>query len=51
MLQVLYSRGKNPQYPMNRRLDRPHSHSGHFGEQKNLLHLPRFELHVIQPVT
>jgi hypothetical protein len=51
MLQLLYSMGKNPQYPMNRRLGKPLSQSGHFGGQKNLSHLPRFKLQIIQPIT
>jgi len=51
MLQLLYSRGKSPQYPMNRRVDRPQSQSGHFGGQKNPLHLPKFEFHIIQPIS
>jgi hypothetical protein len=28
----------------------PQSHSGRFGEEKNLLHLPEFEPHTVQPV-
>jgi hypothetical protein len=51
MLQLLYSKGKSPQYPMNRRLDKPQSQSGHFGGQKILLHLLRFKLQIIQPIT
>jgi hypothetical protein len=32
--------GKNPQYPLNRRLDGPQKCSGQFGEKRNLLLLP-----------
>jgi hypothetical protein len=31
----LYSQGKSPWYPLDRRLDGPHSRSGHGGEEKN----------------
>lgn len=40
---------KNPQHPLNRRPARPQSQSGHFGEQKNLLHLPAIEPWIVQP--
>jgi hypothetical protein len=41
----LYS-GKTPRYPINMRLGGPQRRSGHFGEEKNLLSLPRLELRV-----
>jgi hypothetical protein len=31
----LYPQGKNPWYPLDRRLGGPQSHSGHCGEDKN----------------
>ena len=40
---------KIPRYPMNRRVDRPHSWSQYFGE-KNLFPLPGFELRFMQLV-
>jgi hypothetical protein len=33
----LYSRGKWPKYPLDRRLDGPRSWSGYYGEKKNIL--------------
>jgi hypothetical protein len=36
-LRSLYHRGKCPQYPLDRRLGRPHSQSGHCGEEIILL--------------
>jgi hypothetical protein len=41
--QPLYPRGKNPRYPLDRRLGWPQSRSGRFGEEK-FLNLPRLEL-------
>jgi hypothetical protein len=41
---------KDSQYSMNRRLSGPHSWSACFGELKNLLLLPGFELRVAQAV-
>jgi len=32
---LLYSQGKIPWYPMDRRLDAPQSPNGHGGEEKN----------------
>jgi hypothetical protein len=39
-----------PRFPLSRGLDGPHSRSGRFGEERNLLPLPEFELLIIQPV-
>ena len=38
-----------PQYSLNRRMGSPQSQSGHFGEEINLLPLPRFEPRLSQP--
>jgi hypothetical protein len=35
MPQLLYPQGKGPRYPLDRRLGRPQSQSGHSGEEKN----------------
>jgi hypothetical protein len=35
--------GKDPRYPSDRRLGEPHSLSGPYGEEKNLLTLPEIE--------
>jgi len=43
--------GKELRYPLNRRLGRPDSWSGHFGEEENLLPLPAFEPQTVQPLT
>jgi hypothetical protein len=40
---VLYPRGKDPRYPMYRRLGRPQSRSGHRSYRKNPLPLLRIE--------
>ena len=32
--------GKEPQYPLNKRLDRPRTRYGRFGKEKNFLFLP-----------
>jgi hypothetical protein len=40
MPHLLYPRGYNPHYPLDKRLDGPQSQSGHCGEEKNLLSLP-----------
>jgi hypothetical protein len=37
-----FTHGKVPQYPLNR-IGGPHSRSGRFGEEKNLLQVPEFE--------
>jgi hypothetical protein len=42
-LRPLYSQGKSPQYPLDRRLGRPQSRSGHGGEEKNSQPPPRIE--------
>ena len=41
---------KAPQHPVSKSLGRPHSHSGHFGEEKNLLPLPRILSQIIQHI-
>jgi hypothetical protein len=43
----LYSQGKSPCYPLNRRLGGPQSRAG---EEKNIQPLPGLELRIIQPV-
>jgi hypothetical protein len=43
MPQLLQSPGKNPQAPLNRKLDGPQSWSGQCAEKKNVLPLPRIE--------
>jgi hypothetical protein len=40
---ALYSRGKDPRYPLYRRLGGPQSRSGHRGYRKNPLPLPGIE--------
>jgi hypothetical protein len=40
----LYPEGKNPWYPLYRRLDGPQSQSGCCGEEKNILLLLGIEL-------
>jgi len=42
---------KEPQYPLNRRLDGAHSWSGHFGDEKNLLPLLGFKPQIVQPTS
>jgi hypothetical protein len=44
-----FTHGKEPWYPLNRRLGGPQNWSGHFGKKKNLLPLPGFEPQIIQP--
>jgi hypothetical protein len=39
----LYTQRKSPQYPLDRRLDGPHSWSGRTGEKKNSQPPPRIE--------
>jgi hypothetical protein len=46
----LYPQGKNPRYPLDRRLGGPQSRSGRGVEEKNSQPLPGFEPLVIQPV-
>jgi hypothetical protein len=46
----LYHQGKSPCYPLDRRLDRPQSRSGHSGEEKNSQPLPGSGPPIIQPV-
>jgi hypothetical protein len=43
MLRPLYRRGKNPRYPLDRKLGVVQSRSGRCGVQKNLLPLPEIE--------
>jgi hypothetical protein len=38
--QPLYPHGKNPQHPLNRKLDRTQSQSGCLGKEKNLFTAP-----------
>jgi hypothetical protein len=45
---LLYSQGKSPWYPLNRRLDEPQSHSGCSGEGKNFQ--PLLELNPRTPI-
>jgi hypothetical protein len=42
--------GKSPSYPLDRRLGRPQSQSGHSGEEKNFQPLPRLEPPIAQPI-
>jgi hypothetical protein len=46
---LLYPGGKNPQYPLNRRLGEPQTKYGALKE-KNLLPIPAFEPRFIKPV-
>jgi hypothetical protein len=46
----LYPQGKNPWYPLYRRLGGPQSRSVRGGEEKNSQHLPGLEPPIIQPV-
>jgi hypothetical protein len=46
----LYSQGKIPRYPLDRRLSGPQSQSGCSGEEKNSRPLPGLEPPIIQPV-
>lgn len=44
--------GRNPQYPLNRRLSEPQSQSECFGEDRNFFSLPEISLsQVLQPVS
>ena len=36
-------------YVLSRKVSKPQSHFGHFGEHKNLLHLPGFEPRTVHP--
>jgi hypothetical protein len=47
---LLYSQGKSSQYPLDRRLGRPQSWSGHSGEEKNFQPLPGLKPPIIQPI-
>jgi hypothetical protein len=46
----LYSKGKNPRYPLDRRLGGPQSRSGCGGVVKNFQPLPGLEPPIIHPV-
>jgi hypothetical protein len=46
----LYSQGKSPWYPVDRRLDGPQSLSGRGGEEKNSQPLLQVETLINQPV-
>jgi hypothetical protein len=48
---IRFSHGENPRYPLNRRLDGPQKHSGHYGEEHKLLPLLGFETPIVHPVT
>jgi hypothetical protein len=47
---TFYTQGKNPWYPLDRRLGGPQSQSGCGGEEKNSQPLPRLEPSIIQPI-
>jgi hypothetical protein len=47
---LVYSQGKSPWYPLERRLGGPQSWSGLNGEEKNSQLLPRLKLPIIQPI-
>jgi hypothetical protein len=47
----LYSQGKSPWYPLDRRLGGLQRQSGRDGEEKNSRHLPGLEPPIMQPVT
>jgi hypothetical protein len=51
MPRPLYPSGNSPWYPLDRRLDRPQSRSGHGGEEKIFQPLPGLEPPIIQPNT
>jgi hypothetical protein len=46
----LHPQGKSPWYPLDRRLGRPQSRSGHGGEKKNSQPLPGLEPPIVQPL-
>jgi hypothetical protein len=46
----LYTQGKSPWYPLDRRLDGPQSRSGHGAEEKNSQPLQGLQPLIIQPV-
>jgi hypothetical protein len=46
----LYTKGKSPWYPLDRRLGGPQSQSGHIGEEKNSQPLAGLESPITQPV-
>jgi hypothetical protein len=46
----IYPQGKSPQYPLNGMLMAPHSLCGSFGDEKNLLSLPGFELWIVKSI-
>jgi hypothetical protein len=48
--QPLYPQGRNPWYPVDKRLGGPQSRYGRGGEEKNSQPLPVFEPPIIQPV-
>jgi len=48
--QPLYSQGKSPWYPLERRLGGPQSQSGHSGAEKNYQLLLGLKSLIIQPV-
>jgi hypothetical protein len=46
----LYPHGKNPWYPLDRRLGGPETQSGRRGEEKNSQPIPGLETPIIQSV-
>jgi hypothetical protein len=46
---LLYSEGKSPWYPLDKRVGGPQSRSGSGGEEKNSQPLPGLEALIIQP--
>jgi hypothetical protein len=50
LLSLACSCGREPQYPLYRRLGGPWNLFGHFGEEKNLFSLLGFEFQTIQPM-
>jgi hypothetical protein len=47
----LYSQGRSPWYPLDKKLSGPQSRSGCGGEEKNSQPLPGLETPIMQPVT
>jgi hypothetical protein len=50
MPRSLYPQGKSPWYPLDRRLDRPHSRSGRNSEEENSQSPLEIEPPIIQPI-
>jgi len=47
----LFKAGKDPLYSLNRGGGRAQKRFGRFGEEKNILPLPGFEIRIVQPKT